>query len=33
MSALTGAGDVVWLAAGLAGLAVAFVITRMIEEI
>ncbi|MDD3836833.1 MAG: hypothetical protein WCY15_03365 [Phenylobacterium sp.] len=33
MSALTGAGNVVWLAAGLAGLAVAFVITRMIEEI
>ena len=33
MSALSGAGNVVWLAAGLAGLAVAFVITRMIEEI
>jgi hypothetical protein len=33
MSALSGAGNVIWLAAGLAGLAVAFVITRMIEEI
>lgn len=33
MSALSGAGNVIWLAAGLAGLAVAFVITRLIEEI
>ena len=33
LNALSGAGNVVWLAAGLAGLAIAFVITRMIEEI
>jgi hypothetical protein len=33
IASLTGAGQVVWLAAGLAGLAIAFAITRMIEEI
>ncbi len=33
IASLTGAGNVLWLAAGLAGLAVAFVITRMLEEI
>ena len=33
LASLSGAGQVVWLAAGLAGLAIAFVITRMIEEI
>jgi hypothetical protein len=33
VAGLAGAGQGIWLAAGLAGLAVAFVITRMIEEI
>lgn len=33
LAGLSGAGNVIWLAAGLAGLAAAFVITRMIEEI